>query len=242
MRVSDNLYIKNTYSDTIYKRIIESPLRRRNGYRYSDLGFYLFYKIINEKLDNHFPEYLNEQFYSPLGSTTLCYNPINKFPKEQIVPTERDKKFRKQLVQGYVHDYGAAMMGGIGGHAGLFSNANDLAKVMQMYLQKGEYGGKRYFSGSTVNLFTKKAYSRGYNRRALGFDRPGPRKKSPVTRLASSKSYGHSGFTGTLAWVDPEKNFVYIFLSNRIYPDAENNKLVSLNVRTKVQEAFYRSF
>ena len=234
--------MKHSYIDTMYKQIIESPLRRRNGYRYSDLGFYLFYKIINEKLNVYFPEYLENQFYAPLGSNTLCYNPLEKFPKDRIVPTEKDNIFRKKLVQGYVHDPGAAMMGGVGGHAGLFSNANDLAKVMQMYLQKGEYGGDRYLSKTTVDLFTKKAYSRSSNRRALGFDRPGPRKKSPVTKYASSRSFGHSGFTGTLAWVDPKENFVYIFLSNRVYPDAENNKLVKMNVRTKVQEVFYKSF
>jgi beta-N-acetylhexosaminidase len=242
LRVFENLYMNHSYIDTMYKQIIESPLRKRSGYRYSDLGFYLFYKIINEKLNVRFPEYLEHQFYSPLGSNTLCYNPLDKFPKDRIAPTEKDEKFRKHLVQGFVHDYGAAMMGGVGGHAGLFSNANDLAKVMQMYLQKGEYGGQRYFSSSTIDLFTKKAYRKGNNRRALGFDRPGPRKKSPVTRYASSSSFGHSGFTGTLAWVDPKENFVYIFLSNRVYPDAGNNKLVKMHVRTKVQEAFYKAF
>ena len=172
----------------------------------------------------------------------MCYNPLDKFPKDQVVPTEKDKRFRKQVVQGYVHDYGAAMMGGVGGHAGLFSNANDLAKIMQMYLQKGEYGGERYLADETIQLFTKKAYSKGNNRRALGFDRPGPRKKSPVTKYASSSSFGHSGFTGTLAWVDPKEQFVYVFLSNRVYPNAENNKLLDLSVRTKIQEVFYRSF
>jgi beta-N-acetylhexosaminidase len=242
LRVFESLYMNHSYIDTMYKQIIESPLRKRNGYRYSDLGFYLFYKIINERFKVYLPEYVENKFYAPLGSTTLCYNPVDKFPKDRIIPTEKDDKFRKHLVQGYVHDYGAAMMGGVGGHAGLFSNANDLAKVMQMYLQKGEYGGQRYFSSTTIDLFTKKAYSKGNNRRALGFDRPGPRKKSPVTRMASSKSFGHSGFTGTLAWVDPKENFVYIFLSNRIYPDIENNKIVTMHVRTKVQEAFYQSF
>jgi len=242
LRVVENIYMRQSYVDTIYKQIIESPLRKRNGYRYSDLGFYLFYKMITDKLDDYFPQYLEDSFYAPIGSTTLCYNPLDKFPKERIVPTEKDRKFRKRLIQGYVHDYGAAMMGGVGGHAGLFSNANDLAKVMQMYLQKGEYGGERFLDDKTISLFTKKAYSRSSNRRALGFDRPGPRKKSPVAKYASSSSFGHSGFTGTLAWVDPKEEFVYVFLSNRVYPDADNNKLVDMSVRTKIQAAFYKAF
>lgn len=242
LRVAENIYMRSSYVDTIYKQIIESPLRKRTGYRYSDLGFYLFYKIITNQIHEYFPKYLEDSFYAPLGSTTLCYNPLERFPKERIIPTEQDKKFRKQLVQGYVHDYGAAMMGGVGGHAGLFSNANDLAKMMQMYLQHGEYGGRRYLGDKTLALFTQKAYARGNNRRGLGFDKPGPRKKSPVCRLASPTSFGHSGFTGTLAWVDPKEEFVFVFLSNRVYPDAENNKLLDLNVRTKIQEAFYEAF
>ncbi len=242
LAVTDNLYIRKSYTDTMYRQIIKSALRKRKGYRYSDLGFYLLYKIISENLQEDFPSYLENNFYAPLGSNTLCFNPLRKFSRDKIVPTERDKVFRKQLVQGYVHDYGAAMMGGVGGHAGLFSNANDLAKLMQMYLQKGEYGGQRFFKDKTVGLFTKQAYARSLNRRALGFDKPGQRKKSPVIRAASAKSYGHSGFTGTIAWVDPKYNFVYIFLSNRVHPDAGNRKLVKMNVRAKIQAVFYDAF
>lgn len=242
LKVSEGLYINQAWVDTIYKQIIESPLRKRKGYRYSDLGFYLFYKILSDSLGENLPDYLEEEFYAKIGSNTLCYNPLKRFPKDRIVPTEEDNTFRKQLVQGYVHDPGAAMMGGVGGHAGLFSNANDLAKFMQMYLQNGEYGGTRFLNDGTVKLFTKKAYAKSNNRRALGFDRPGPRKKSPVTRYASSSSFGHSGFTGTLAWVDPKEEFVFVFLSNRVYPDASNNKLIKMNVRPKIQEAFYKSF
>ncbi len=242
LAVTDNLYMRKSYVDTMYQQIIKSSLRKRKGYRYSDLGFYLLYKIVSENLQDNFADYLENTFYAPLGSNTLCFNPLRKFPRNQIVPTERDKIFRKQLVQGYVHDYGAAMMGGVSGHAGLFSNANDLAKLMQMYLQKGEYGGQRFFKDKTVGLFTSKAYARSLNRRALGFDKPGQRKKSPVIRAASPKSFGHSGFTGTIAWVDPKYNFVYIFLSNRVHPDANNRKLVKMNVRTKIQAVFYDAF
>jgi len=242
IRVAEGIYMNKNYLDSIYFRIYNSPLRKRSGYFYSDLGFYMFYKIISERINEAFPEYLDEYFYAPLGLSTMCFNPIDKFPIERIIPTENDEKFRKQLIQGYVHDYGAAMMGGISGHAGLFSNANDLAKFMQMLLQKGEYGDQRFFKESTVDLFTNEAYSKSKNRRALGFDRPGNAKKSPVTSLASASSYGHTGFSGTIAWVDPKEQFVYVFLSNRIYPDIENNKMTQMHVRSKIQKVFYESF
>ncbi|MBN1251837.1 MAG: serine hydrolase [Bacteroidales bacterium] len=241
-KVAEKIFISNSYTDTMYKQIIESPLRTKSGYRYSDLGFYLFYKMIENQSKYSFTDFLDKNFYKPIGLTSTTYNPLNKYPLEKIIPTEKDNKFRKQLIQGYVHDYGAAMMGGISGHAGLFSNSNDLAKLMQMFLQKGEYGGRRYLNSSTVALFTKKAYSKSNNRRALGFDRPGSRKKSPVSNLASSYSFGHTGFTGTMAWVDPKEDFIYIFLSNRVYPNAQNNKLVELNIRSKIQSVFYQSF
>jgi CubicO group peptidase (beta-lactamase class C family) len=242
LRVAENMYMNNSYVDTIYKRIYNSPVRKKPKYRYSDLGFYLFYKLINEKLHINFQDYVDNQFYKSLGLSTFCFNPIDKFPIEKIVPTENDKKFRNQLIQGYVHDYGAAMMGGIGGHAGLFSNANDLAKLMQMYLQKGEYGGIHYLNPGTIETFTSNAYTKTKNRRALGFDKPGLDKKSPVSKMASPFSYGHKGFSGTMVWVDPKEQFVFVFLSNRIYPSVENDKINDLQVRTKVHEVFYKSF
>ncbi|RLD64445.1 MAG: hypothetical protein DRI95_10645 [Bacteroidetes bacterium] len=243
LKVADNLYIKESYTDTIYKRILDSPLRKRTGYRYSDLGFYLFFKLINDVSKTNFPDYLEKNFYSSLGMTETGFNPLEKFSKEIIAPTEIDKKFRKQVVQGYVHDYGAAMMGGVGGHAGIFSNTNDLAKLFQMYLQKGEYGGQRYISTKTFEEFVQCAYCKKNNRRALGFDRPAKNvKRSQVSKLASSYSYGHTGFTGAIAWVDPKEQFIYIFLSNRVFPDIENSKLVDLQVRTNVQRLFYESF
>lgn len=242
LKVAENLYMNKSYVDTMYQRIYNSPIRKKPKYLYSDLGFYLFYQLITKKFALNFPEYLDEKIYAPMGLTTFCFNPLNKFPKERIIPTENDKKFRKQLVQGYVHDYGAAMIGGVCGHAGLFSNANDLAKLMQMYLQMGKYGGEQYIQPGTVKYFTTPAYPKTSNRRALGFDKPGMGKKSPVTKLASPESFGHTGFTGTVAWVDPKQQFVFVFLSNRINPSTDNNKINQLNIRTKIHEIFYQSF
>ena len=242
LQVADHLYIKSSYIDTIYKEIYNSELRRRRGYKYSDLGYYLLYKIIPEITHQDFADYIYRNFYRPLGMDYTTYNPLQKFDKQNIVPTEQDKTFRKQLIHGYVHDYGAAMMGGVGGHAGIFTNANDLAKIFQMYLQKGIYGGKRYISASTFELFTKQAYPRSRNRRALGFDRPAKNaKKSSVCSLASQKSFGHTGFTGTIAWADPENNFVFILLANRIHPDIENRKFIEMSIRPRVQKIFYEA-
>ncbi len=239
-KVAENLYITNDYRDVMYEEIINSNLYRRKRYKYSDLGFYLFQQIIEEKTGQDLDNYVDKYFYQPLGATTLVYNPLEKFPKSLIVPTENDTLFRKQLVQGYVHDMGAAMLGGVAGHAGLFSNANDLAKLMQMYLQKGEYGGKRYIAGSTVDMFNTAPYRYRRNRRGLGFDKPHIHSNGrPVFKWLPLESFGHTGFTGTMVWVDPKYQLVYIFLSNRVYPDPENHKLISMNTRRNIQHVIY---
>lgn len=242
LKVADNLYIKSQYTDSIYNRIYTSNLRTYKKYKYSDMGFYLFYKIIDSIAEDGFENFLEENFYKPLGAYSLCYNPLNKFEKEIIVPTEDDKTFRNQLLQGYVHDYGAALMGGYGGHAGLFSNANDLAKVLQMWLQGGEYAGNRYIAESTIKIFTTKPKSNVYgNRRSLGFDKNTSSGDGPASSRVSTISYGHTGFTGTMIWIDPKENLIYIFLSNRINPDIENRKINELNIRAKVQSLIYQA-
>ncbi|MEA2042449.1 MAG: glycoside hydrolase family 3 N-terminal domain-containing protein [Bacteroidota bacterium] len=242
VQVADNLYMNNTYTDTLYQEIFDSKLRKRKGYKYSDLGFYLFKKIIENTTESSLDVYTNNNFYRPLGATTMGYLPLNRFPKSKIIPTEDDKVFRKQLLRGHVHDYGAAMSGGVNGHAGLFSNADDVAKIMQMYLQYGSYGGKRYFMPKTIKEFTACPYCKEGNRRGLGFDHAKRPKGGPTAQIVSNQSFGHSGFTGTYAWVDPKYDFMYIFLSNRIHPDIENHKLLKDNVRTKIQQLFYESF
>lgn len=240
-RVAENLYIHKSYRDTIYKKIIESPVNAKFDYKYSDLGYYFFHHIIEDISKEKLNEFEHKNFYAPLGMTTTGYNPRNRFDLRQIVPTEYDMTFRKQLIHGDVHDQGAAMMGGVAGHAGLFSNANDLAKLMQMYLQYGEYGGKRYISREVVDEFIRCQFCENNNRRGAGFDKPEPdaSKDGPTCKCVSYMSFGHSGFTGTYAWADPENGLVYIFLSNRIYPDAENKKLIKMGIRTRIQQVIY---
>ena len=239
-KVADSLYILNSYRDSIYSTITASALEPKKQYLYSDLGYY-YMKSIIEKLTHDSLQNDVQKIYTHLGMSTTGYLPLLRFEKQRIVPTEYDVTFRKQLVQGYVHDPGAAMLGGVGGHAGLFSDANDLAKLMQMYLNNGTYGGERYIETQTMQSFTDCQFCDDGNRRAIGFDKPepNPKKDSPCASCVSLLSFGHTGFTGTMVWMDPVSKLVYVFLSNRVYPDAENKKLVQLSVRTKIQEAIY---
>jgi len=192
-----------------------------------------------------YTEFLDDNFYHPLGAYNVTYNPLDKFPKDQIVPTEYDAYYRKRQVQGTVHDEAAAVFGGVAGNAGLFANANDLAKLIEMYMQMGTYGGERYLSDATMKDFTRVQFPENDNRRGLGFDKPllnnnevSPEKAYPCPG-ASPESFGHSGFTGTFVWADPTNDLIYIFLSNRVYPTRERNMLGKLNVRTNILQVFY---
>lgn len=240
VQVDDSLFILKSYRDSIYKRIYQSRLLASKDYKYSDLGFYLM-QAVEEKLTHKKLDYLADSLiYKRIGAITMMFNPRKKFSREMIIPTENDTSFRHQLVWGYVHDPGSALLGGVAGHAGLFSNSNDMAKVCQMLLWDGEYGGESYFEKSTVKKFTSCQFC-PTNRRGLGFDKPEPdkNKESPVCKQASLKTFGHQGFTGTCYWVDPEHDLIYVFLSNRVYPDAENKKINTLGVRSKVMEVIY---
>ncbi|MBI2968382.1 MAG: serine hydrolase, partial [Bacteroidetes bacterium] len=241
IRVADSLYLHKSYRDSILSIIIESPLRSKREYYYSDLGFYLLKEAVEKISGEPIDGYVQNNFYRPLGMTTMGYLPLHRFPLSRIVPTENDTAFRNQLLQGDVHDPGAAMLGGVGGHAGIFACANDVAKLLQMYLQKGVYGGKRYINASTIEDFSRCRYCNEKNRRGLGFDKPEPdaSKLSPACKSASLNSYGHAGFTGTYVWVDPDEQLVYVFLSNRVHPYASNNKLIEMNIRTEIQQVFY---
>lgn len=238
--VADNVYLNHTYIDSMYYQVLASKLRKP-AYLYSDLNFILLKRIIETVSGLPMENVANEMFYSKMGSTSLTFNPWKQGFAKMATPTEDDQTFRRQTLQGYVHDQTAALMGGVAGHAGLFGNSNDLAKLLQMYLNKGEYGGHRYLGVGTVDFFTL-THEPG-NRRGLGFDKPetDPKKDSPVSRLASAESYGHQGFSGTMVWVDPKYNLIYIFLSNRIHPDSYNRKLSGLNIRTDIQDVIYRS-
>jgi len=239
-KVFDNLYLANFYQDSIYNRIGRQELKS-NRYRYSDVSYYVFKKYIEDTYASRLDKLANDFLFTSLGANNTAYNPLEKFSREMVVPTEEDTYFRHQTVQGYVHDMGAAMQGGIGGHAGLFSNANDVAKIMQMYLQGGYYGGKRFLDERTVEKFNKCYFCHKDVRRGVGFDKPQLEEKGPTCGCVSRKSFGHSGFTGTYTWADPEEEIVYVFLSNRTYPNMRNNLLVKSGLRTRIQQVIYDS-
>jgi len=236
VKIADDLFLRTDYKDTIMQRIVEAPQRERKGYKYSGFPFYLFKKYLENQYKKSLDVLNDSLFYAPLGAKTLTYNPLNKFKKSQIVPTEKDNYYRYQLLQGYVHDMGAAMLDGVNGNAGLFGNSIDVAKMMQMYLQNGYYGGKRYLKTRTIKKFNTAYYKDDNIRRGLGFDKPQINKKEKATcDCVSYESFGHSGFTGTYAWADPDSGIVYVFLSNRVYPNMSNRGLTKQDIRTKVQ-------
>ena len=238
LKVADGIYMRNDYVDTMYKQIINTPLGIKK-YVYSDLCFYFIQKINEKIVQQKQNDYLLSTIYMPMGLRYARYLPLNFFSKAQIAPTENDKTFRKQLIHGYVHDPGAAMLGGVAGHAGIFSNATDLASIMQLFLNKGEYAGLKFFSEKTINDFTRVQFPG--NKRGAGFDRPNASGGGTCDELASSVSFGHSGFTGTLAWADPKDDVIVVFLSNRVNPDQENWKLRDMGIRTKIQHVVYEA-
>lgn len=241
VQVAENFYINKDYRDTIFKHLIESDLLRRKRYIYSDLGFIMLAGLIEEVTGKSIDTYVEQEFYSPLGLQNICYLPRNHHDESIIVPTENDTLFRFQKVHGYVHDPAAAMLGGVSGHAGLFSNSHDVAIIMQMFLEGGTYGGTRYLKPDVIDEFTRTQFAGNKNRRALGFDKPNIQKTDmrSACESASPLSFGHSGFTGTYAWADPAENLVYVFLSNRVYPDASNRKISQMDIRTNIHQAIY---
>ncbi len=241
LRVAKNLYLADDYKSVIYDTITASRLLKKKEYVYSDLGLFYIKEIIENISGKALDQYTKECFYNPLGLITMCYNPLDHFEPGNIIPTEKDDYFRHQIIHGYVHDQGAAMLGGVAGHAGLFSNAGDLAVIMQMLLQGGEYGGERYLDQNTVDEYIRQQFPLNNNRRGIGFDKPEPDlwDEGPVCKSASPESFGHTGFTGTIVWADPKYNLVYIFLSNRVHPSAQNTKLSKMRVRKAVQQVIY---
>ncbi|MEO7265459.1 MAG: glycoside hydrolase family 3 N-terminal domain-containing protein [Ferruginibacter sp.] len=240
--VAANMFMRNTWRDTMYKRILQSPLGESGKYVYSDNDFILLGKIVEAISGMSLDSYVRKNFYDPMGLSSAGFLPMNHMLLSQIIPTEDEKQFRVQLLQGYVHDPGAAMFGGVSGHAGLFSNAYDIASIMQMLLNGGEINGHRYLQKSTVDLFT--AYHSDISRRGYGFDKPekdnATRKEPYPTLSASPLTFGHTGFTGTCTWADPDNKVLFVFLSNRVNSPTPD-LFLKMNVRPKVHETIYQA-
>jgi CubicO group peptidase (beta-lactamase class C family) len=246
-RINDSLFIRNDYKKDVYRRIKEAELSKERKYLYSCLSFYLYPEIVKNLTNIEFEEFLNQNYYRPLGINSLKYNAYKYFPLKQIIPTEVDTFFRKTLIHGKVHDEGAIVMSGLSANAGLFGSANDLAILMQMLANMGTYGDEQYLNEATVKEFIRVQFPENGNRRGLGFDKPlfgndtlSLQKSYPAPSV-SANSFGHSGFTGTFIWADPDANIVFIFLSNRVFPTRKNSQIYNLNVRTSMQQAIYDS-
>jgi beta-glucosidase-like glycosyl hydrolase/CubicO group peptidase (beta-lactamase class C family) len=241
-QVADSLFMRNDYHDTIMKLIVESKLLPKKEYKYSDFTFIILKDYLEKTTGKKLEDLVQDQFYKSLGMNNTTFNPLQKFSKDSIPPTENDTYFRHQIIQGFVHDMEAAMEGGVGGHAGIFSNAMDIAKIMQMYLQKGNYGNHQYFSEKTFNDFNTCYFCAEGNRRGIGFDKQQlPGTSGPTCGCASLTSFGHTGFTGTMTWADPESELIYVFLSNRTFPDSTVNMLSKENIREDIQKVIYES-
>jgi CubicO group peptidase (beta-lactamase class C family) len=243
LRVAEGLYIPAAYRDSVYRWVLDTPVGPPGSYVYSDLGMYLLMAVVERVSGMSQDRFLEARFYRPMGLATIGYRPWERFPKERIAPTEDDKDFRGRQVWGDVHDPGAALYGGVAGHAGLFSDANDVAALMQMLLNGGVYGGQSYLGAEVVKQFTACRFCApdgSGNRRGLGWDRPTPKgQQGPTCDCVSYASFGHTGFTGTMAWADPEDDIVYVFLSNRVHPSAANKKLQDLNIRPRIQQVVH---
>jgi len=248
-RLSPVLFIRNDFSKWMYDSIARSPLLKNTGKHksvYSDFPFILTPPVIESIVNKPFEQYLQETFYQPLGANEIGYQPLHRFPLQRIVPTEQDNYFRQTLLHGYVHDESSAVLGSHSANAGLFANANDLAKILQLYLQKGEYGGKQYFSKETFDLFNSTPYVSEGVYRAVGFEKPVIKNDKVVgtsylSPLVSPESFGHTGYTGTMFWVDPNYKLVYIFLSNRVYPTRDSDRMFTTRIRANIQTVIYEA-
>ncbi len=244
-RAYDSLYVKNRFIHKMYRIMNRSKVNQDRKYLYSGLTFLIFPEVISKISGKPYETYLQQNFYGPMGTATLGFNPETKNFTNAIVPTEMDTLFRHDLTRGWVHDENASLMGGVSGNAGLFGTAMDLAAMMQLYQNFGKYAGKRYFTEATVKEFTRVQFPENDNRRGLGFDKPLldntklPFPEAYPAPEASSSSFGHSGFTGTFVWADPENQLVFIFLSNRVYPSRDHVNLYDLNIRTALHQVFY---
>lgn len=244
--VAPGMYLDKKFQKVVNRKIRQTPLKTRGKYVYSDLPLVITPQIVEGISGTDFKTYVEDHFYKPLGAYAITYNPLDRFSRDQIAPTELDTYYRYQLIQGTVHDESAAVLGGISGNAGVFASANDLAKLMQMYLQMGTYGGKQYVNEATMKEFTRAQFPQNKNRRGVIFDKPSlnldslkPSEAYPCPEV-SPESFGHFGFTGTFVWMDPKTRLMYVFLSNRVYPTRNNSLISDLNVRTEILSAIYK--
>ena len=243
VRVAENLYLVNDYKEKIIDSIMKSPMKEKK-YVYCDMGFYFIPELVKQLTNKSLEEYLHEKFYDPMHLTSIGFCPLHWRTRETIIPTENDQTFRMQLLWGDVHDQMASLMGGVSGHAGLFANSHDLAVIAQMLLDGGKYEGKQLLKPETINYFTTAPFTDNNNRRGLGFDKLplGKKGSSTASKSASMASYGHTGFTGTFFWNDPENKTVIVFLSNRVHPSSERQKLMTLSIRTQLHDVLYKAF
>ena len=241
IQVANDLYVRNDMKDSIYLKIKESELYNRLRYKYSDLPFYILKEFLERHHNKQFKDLVQNELYQSIGANHTTFLPLEKFTLDMIPPTEIDQYFRMQKIHGFVHDQGAALLGGVSGHAGLFSNANDIAKIMQMYLWNGSYGNYQYIKSETIDLFNSCNFCDVDVRRGVGFDKPQLDDIGPTCGCISMNSFGHSGFTGTFTWADPDEEIIYIFLSNRTYPSADNKSIIENNLRSDIQGLIYES-
>lgn len=242
IKITDNLYLHKKYKGKMMNLVKKSPLNEEPGYVYSGLTFLMYPDLVKAKTGKPFDQYLYNTFYRKIGANRLVFNPTKRFSLNEIVPTEVDDFFRNQVVHGTVHDEAAAMLTGVSGNAGLFGNASDLAKLLQLYLNGGHYGGEQFIEKSTLQDFTQCQFCDEGNRRGLGFDKPlieYDEKKSYIAKSASKYSYGHSGFTGTFFWIDPAEDLIVILLTNRVHPTRKNRKLYTMKIRERIHQASY---
>ncbi|MEM7104435.1 MAG: serine hydrolase [Bacteroidota bacterium] len=238
IKIAEDFYMGDDYIDSMWTAIYDLPVEPSMGYQYSDVNFNILQYLIEASVDKPINEFVNQQIYAPLGLRKITYNPLDEFKPEQIVPTEEDEYWRMQLVHGFVHDESAALLGGVAGNAGLFSNAYDLAILFQMLLNEGTYGGQRFISKNTVELFTKPSHG---NHRGLGFDCQSDKGATACSALASEATFGHTGFTGTAVWADPESDLLFVFLSNRVHPTRKNKGLYTRQIRERIHHIAYQA-
>lgn len=241
IQVANELYVRNDMKDSIYLKIKESELYNKLRYKYSDLPFYILKEFLERNHNKQFKDLVQNDLYQSIGANRTTFLPLEKFTLDMITPTEIDQYFRMQKIHGFVHDQGAALLGGVSGHAGLFSNANDIAKIMQMYLWNGSYGNYQYIKSETIDLFNSCNFCDVDVRRGVGFDKPQLDDIGPTCGCISMNSFGHSGFTGTFTWADPDEEIIYVFLSNRTYPSADNKSIIENNLRSDIQGLIYES-